>query len=86
MFVHSGNRGVFNKADCCLKPLSSGGAHSMEQFALWLPLEHIRMKVLCPQAVIMRLLSSVSKGGREKGKKTHPSCGSMCHKKETNER
>lgn len=27
------------------------------------------MKVLCPQAVIMRLLSSVSKGGREKEKK-----------------
>lgn len=27
------------------------------------------MKVLCPQAVIMRLLSSVSKGGREKRKK-----------------
>lgn len=61
----------------------------MEQFALWLPLEHIRMKVLCPQAVIMRLLSSVSKGEREKEgkKKNQPrSRGSMCHKKETNER
>lgn len=44
------------------------------------------MKVLCPQAVIMRLLSSVSKGGREKEKKTPLSRGSMCHKKETNER
>jgi len=46
------------------------------------------MKALCPQAVIMRLLSSVSKGGREgeeKKKKENPSCGSMCHKKETNE-
>lgn len=32
------------------------------------------MKVLCPQAVIMRLLSSVSKGEREKEgkKKTNP--------------
>lgn len=27
------------------------------------------MKVLCPQAVIMRLLSSVSKGGRGEKKK-----------------
>lgn len=42
------------------------------------------MKVLCPQAVIMRLLSSVSKGGRGE-KKKKPSCGSMCHKKEMNE-
>lgn len=36
---------------------------------MWLPLEHIRMKVLCPQAVIMRLLSSFQKEGERREKK-----------------